>query len=114
LYFQTPIPFKIAPHLNGFNGANYQATYPSGCRATTGYVFYHCGVVVIACSRFQSLVALSTVEAEYQALSLVVQESIFLRQMLKVGYPQHDSIPIGINNQAYTFIATIASTSTKT
>jgi KUP system potassium uptake protein len=70
---------------------------------------------VSACSRLQPLVTLSTAEAEYQALSLAVQESMFLRQMLsELGYPQHDATPIGEDNQACIFIATTASTSSKT
>jgi hypothetical protein len=38
--------------------------------------------VVSACSRLEQLVTFSTVEAEYHALNLVVQEFKFLRQML--------------------------------
>jgi hypothetical protein len=68
--------------LHGFSYANYPTTYPSGCRATSGYVFFLCGGAVSACSRLQPLVTLSTAEAEYQALSLAVQDSMFMRQML--------------------------------
>jgi hypothetical protein len=101
--------------LHGFSDANYPTTYPSGCSATSGYVFFLCGGVVSACSRLQPLVTLSTVEAEYQALSLAVQESILLRQMLsELGYPQHDATPIGEDNQAWNLIATTASTSSRT
>jgi hypothetical protein len=57
---------------------------------------------------------LSTVEAEYQALSLVVHESMFLRQMLsELGY-QHYATPIGEDNHACIFIATTAITSSMT
>jgi hypothetical protein len=40
---------------------------------------------------------------------------MFLRQMLsESGYPQHDATPIGEDNHACIFIATTASTSSKT
>jgi KUP system potassium uptake protein len=58
---------------------------------------------------------LSTVEAEYQALSLAVQESMLLRQMLsELGYPQQHATPIGEDSHACIFIATTASTSSMT
>jgi hypothetical protein len=100
--------------LHGFNDTDYPTTYPSGCRATSGYVFFLCGGVVIACSRLEQFVTFSTVEAEYRALNLVVQESKFLRQMLsELRYPQQDATPIGEDNQACIFIETTASTSSK-
>jgi hypothetical protein len=66
------ITFGEKLRLHGFSDANYPTTYPSGCRATSGYVFFLCGGDVSACSRLQPLVTLSIDEAEYHALSLAV------------------------------------------
>jgi hypothetical protein len=91
------------------------ATYPIGCRATTGYIFFFCGGATIACSRLEPYVTLSTAEGEYQALNLVVQECMFLRQMLnELGYPHHDATPIGEDNQACIFTATTGNTCSMT
>ncbi len=50
-------------------------------RSRTGYVFMMSGVSVSWNSQHQSTVALSTVEAEYMALTAAIQEAIFLRQL---------------------------------
>jgi hypothetical protein len=90
--------------LEGFNDANYSTAYPSGCRIASGHVvvFLRDGAVS-ACSRLLSLLeTMSVVEAEYQALNMVVHEAVFLRQMLgEFGFPQLGATPINEdNNQA--------------
>jgi hypothetical protein len=73
--FSAPLPQALRLggeelKLHGFSDANYPTTYPSGCRATSGYVFFLCGGAISSCSRLQPLVTLSTAEVECQALSL--------------------------------------------
>jgi len=51
-------------------------------RSRTGFIAMMCGAPVVWGSKLQSTVALSTVEAEYMALSAVVQEVLFLRQLI--------------------------------
>ena len=51
-------------------------------RSTTGFVVWVAGGVISARSRKQSVVALSTCEAEYMAISAAVQEIIYIRQLL--------------------------------
>ena len=50
-------------------------------RSTSGNVFLLGGGAIAWSSRKQSLVALSTVEAEYMALSVATQEAIWLRHL---------------------------------
>ena len=51
-------------------------------RSTSGYVFQIQGNTVSWCSKRQACVAKSTTEAEYMALSIACQESIWLRRLL--------------------------------
>ena len=48
------------------------------CKSTTGYLFQICGMDITWQSKKQSYVALSTVKAEYVALSGAAQEAIWL------------------------------------
>ena len=50
-------------------------------RSTSGNVFLLGGAAITWASKKQSSVALSTVEAEYMALSVATQEAIWLRQL---------------------------------
>ena len=52
-------------------------------RSTSGNVFLLGGGAITWCSRKQSSVALSTVEAEYMALSVATQQAIWLRHLLE-------------------------------
>lgn len=101
--------------LRGYSDANFPTTYPSGCKSTSGYVFFLCGAAISFLSKLQPLVALSTAEAEYIALCMTVQEALFLRQMLaELGFPQDEPTPIGEDNQACITIATNDVTSART
>ena len=51
-------------------------------RSTSGYVFQIQDNTVSWCSKRQACVAKSTTEAEYMALSIACQESIWLRRLL--------------------------------
>ena len=63
-------------------------------------------------SKFQRTVALSSAEAEYMALSLCVQEVLWLRAMLKdMGYEQRNATQIWEDNQGAIALAkTLATT----
>ena len=50
-------------------------------RSTSGYCFFLNGAVISWGSRIQTKVALSTVEAEYYAMSEALQEAIWLRKL---------------------------------
>ena len=47
----------------------------------TGFIAMMCGAPVVRGSKLRSTIALSTVEAEYMAISAAVQEFLFLRQL---------------------------------
>ena len=58
-------------------------------RSTSGNVFLLGGGAITWSSRKQSSVALSTVEAEYMALSVATQEAVWLRQLQEeLGVPE--------------------------
>jgi len=52
-------------------------------------------------SKKQPTISLSTIEAEYRAMSVAAQEAIWLRHILKeIGYEQGGSLLIYSNNQS--------------
>ncbi|GJU37492.1 retrovirus-related pol polyprotein from transposon TNT 1-94 [Tanacetum coccineum] len=68
-------------HIDGFVDADY-AKDPNKGRSITGYVFMVHGCVVSWKATLQHVVALSTTEAEYMALTEAVKESIWLKGLL--------------------------------
>ena len=73
----------------GFSDASY-ANNPDDRKSTSGYVFFYAnGIISFQCQK-QSVVALSTMESEYMALSDAAKEAIFLLKLLrslKIGIP---------------------------
>lgn len=67
---------------------------------TSGYIFLLVGAAVSWLSKKQSIIALSTAEAEYVALSLATQEALWLRRLLKdIGMPPKGPTVIHEDNQ---------------
>ena len=70
-------------------------------RSTLGYVLMLNGCAVSWKSKRQSLVALSTAEAEFIAASSLVQEVIYLRRfLLSLGFPQNGPTLIYEDNES--------------
>ena len=72
-------------------------------RSTTGYYFKLDGPggTIRWAVKKQQTVALSSCEAEYQSMAAVVQEALYLRQLLAdLGIPADQATPIGEDNQA--------------
>ncbi len=72
-------------------------------KSTTGYYFKFegNGGAISWEVKKQATVALSTAEAEYQAMAAAVQEAIYLRALLEdFGYPMKKPIDIGEDNQS--------------
>lgn len=68
-------------------------------RSTTGFVFVLNGGPIT--SRSQTSVALSTLEAEYMAMSEATKEGIWLRSLLMdLGHEQKDGLSIRVDNQS--------------
>ncbi|KAG5898489.1 hypothetical protein JTB14_015493 [Gonioctena quinquepunctata] len=68
--------------LCGYTDADYAGDVTTR-KSRTGYVFMINGSPVTWCSQRQQVVALSTTEAEYIALSFGGREAVWLRQLLK-------------------------------
>jgi hypothetical protein len=72
----------------------------------SGYVVLLNGGPVAWSARKQSLIALSTAEAEYIALTSVAREVLFIQALLDELYgPTPDSIPVYCDNQGLGAIA---------
>ena len=72
--------------------ANY-ATNLDNRKSQTGYLFAMFGTVVSWKSGLQSVVSLSTTEAEYMALTVAVQESFWIQGVISVfGFNQRTMI----------------------
>ena len=69
-------------NLIGFSDANFGGDSATA-KSTTGYAFILNGAAVSWKSKLQSVVALSTAEAEYMALCETVKEAVYLQQLLE-------------------------------
>ncbi|XP_055605091.1 uncharacterized protein LOC129753315 [Uranotaenia lowii] len=70
-------------------------------RSTTGFVFHYAGGAVSWASRRQSCVTLSSMEAEYVALSEACQELVWLLELLKdLGVPHQGPVRVLEDNQS--------------
>jgi len=72
---------------------------PDTRRSTSGFVLMLNGAAITWKSKRQSIVALSTAEAEFVAASSMVQEVIYTRRLLtRLGFPQTHPTPIFEDN----------------
>ena len=86
--------------LEVYCDASYAGDIESA-RSHTGYVFMLAGCVIAWKSKRQSVVARSSTEAEYIALSDCVTEVMWMREMLEfLGFPQTKPTQIFEDNQA--------------
>ena len=91
--------------LTGHADASYNSD-PESSRSVGGYVFSLNGVALSWRSKLQDVVALSTTEAEYMALSSAIQEATHLRQLLKdIGLIQGPTV-IHQDNQPCIHVST--------
>ena len=83
-----------------FAGAWSQHTShdPLSCHSRTGFIISYAGCPILWKSKVQSLIALSTTEAEYIALSSALREVIAIVHLLEdlksYGLPIHGSTPV--------------------
>ncbi|XP_055522372.1 uncharacterized protein LOC129716564 [Wyeomyia smithii] len=69
-------------------------------KSTSGFVFFHGGALISWASRLQTSIALSSMEAEYLALSEGCQETVWLRQLLcDFGEEQETPTVVNEDNQ---------------
>jgi hypothetical protein len=84
----------------GYSDADF-ATCEVTRKSVSGYVFQLAGGPVSWRSRQESLTALSTMDAEYAALSQSVREATWLRSLLlELGFEQHTPTPVLCDNKA--------------
>ena len=85
--------------LQGYVDADWGSN-PNGRKSQSGYLFTICGGVISWASKKQSVVALSSTEAEYIAASLASQEAVWLRSLLgDISFVQEEPTVIKEDNQ---------------
>jgi hypothetical protein len=96
--------YKLDPNVPNlfrtFSDADLAGNVDTG-RSTTGYVVKMGTGAVSWSSKLQSIVALSTTEAEFVAAVSAGQESIWMRQFLaELGYDTSGAAPLLMDNQS--------------
>lgn len=91
------------PQLTGYTDADWGGDEENR-RSTSGYVFSKMGGAISWNCKRQEVVALSTCEAEYIALSRTTQEALWWQQMLKQVYGDIQ-VPILCDNQSAICVA---------
>ena len=85
-------PTEHGTQIYGYVDASW-ASDPMTRKSTSGYTFYLAGGPISWMSKRQPVVALSSAEAEYVAISSATQEALWLRSMMEeLGYPQSPTI----------------------
>ena len=84
----------------GYTDADFAGT-KTGRKFTSGYVFLLAGAAISHCSKLQSIVALSTCEAEYVAMCEAGKEAIWVHRLLvELGYrKKNTAVPLRADNQ---------------
>lgn len=90
--------------LIGYVDSDY-ATNVDNMRSQTGYIFNLYGTAVSRKSSLQSVVALSTTEAEYMAITEAVKEGIWLTGMMKEFGIVQQSVNIFCDSQSALHLA---------
>jgi hypothetical protein len=71
------------------------ATDPATAQSRHGYILFYCGMPLFWASQLQSIIALSTTEAEYVGMSKALQDALpvvwILQEMKQLGYPVHST-----------------------
>ncbi|GKF95698.1 hypothetical protein Tco_0288433, partial [Tanacetum coccineum] len=76
-----------------------------GSKSTTGYVFTLSGGTVSWVSKLQSVVAMSTTEAEYVAATQASKEAVWLKMLLEELGHKQEKITLFCDNQSALYLA---------
>ncbi|XP_073148775.1 retrovirus-related Pol polyprotein from transposon TNT 1-94 isoform X1 [Henckelia pumila] len=90
--------------LRGYVDSDY-AGDPDKRKSTTGYVFTVAGGAVSWVSKLQTVVALSTTEAEYMAATQACKEAIWIKRLLEELGHKQEKIPLFCDSQSALHIA---------
>ena len=94
----TYLPSNLDPH--SYSDANW-GTNLTDRRSVSGYAIMFGEGAISWYSKKQPTVALSTMEAEYMALSNTTRECLWIRELLtELGIPPNGSTIINVDNQA--------------
>jgi transposase InsO family protein len=85
--------------LKGYVDSDY-ASNKDNRKSTTAYVFTLCGACISWKSQLQSIVALSTTEAEYVAATEAIKESLWLKGLLCELNELHDPVVVYCDSQS--------------
>ena len=85
--------------LQGFSNVDLGGDL-DGRKSTTGYIFTLGGTTISWKSKLQGRVSLSTIEAEYVAISEAAKEMIWLKNLLKELGKQQDDSPLFSDSQS--------------
>ena len=109
LYHSKNESLRIGPvntdGLKAYSDATWADDPETRLSRTGGVIFYN-GSFLSAQSHQQKSVSLSATQAEYQALSSVLQDILYFRTILKeIGYPQSLPTPLMCDNQGALYLA---------
>ncbi|KAL3675930.1 hypothetical protein R1sor_025878 [Riccia sorocarpa] len=123
-----PASVPMTPRLRLFSEENFQ-DWPCGltgmvdarfgtnakCKSTTGFCYFLHGGVISWSSKKQSLVTVSTAEAEYVAMSAAVRRMVkYVKLLGDVTGTEIDRVPLGVDSQSAICIADKPSFRSKT
>ena len=85
--------------VEGFVDSDYAGSIDTR-KSLTGYIFTVCGGAVSWKSNLQSVVALSTTESEYMAITEAIKEAIWMKGLIaELGFPQ-DCVEVNCDSQS--------------
>ncbi|GJX34540.1 retrovirus-related pol polyprotein from transposon TNT 1-94 [Tanacetum coccineum] len=90
--------------VKGYVDSDYAGDL-DGSKSTTGYVFTLSGGIVSWVSKLQSVVAMSTTEAEYVAAAQASKEAVWLKMLLEELGHEQDNITLFCVNQSTLYLA---------
>ncbi|GJR11302.1 retrovirus-related pol polyprotein from transposon TNT 1-94 [Tanacetum coccineum] len=90
--------------VKGYVDSDYAGDL-DGSKSTTGYVFTLSGGIVSWVSKLQSVVAMSTTEAEYVAAAQASKEAVWLKMLLEELGHEQEKITLFCDNQSALYLA---------
>ncbi|GKE04629.1 hypothetical protein Tco_1396647 [Tanacetum coccineum] len=90
--------------VKGYVDSDYAGDL-DGSKSTTGYVFTLFGRIVSWISKLQSVVAMSTTEAEYIAAAQASKEAVWLKMLLEELGHEQEKITLFCDNQSALYLA---------
>ena len=95
-YPETRLPNKLVGYVDAAYGND-----PKKRRSTTGYAFTYSGGAIVNRSKAQTIVALSSTEAELIAAVTAAKTARYIRSVMsELGFPQDGPTPIYEDNES--------------